>query len=521
MKKNTEDLRNLLVWAYRSNILKGQNKETGNTLIIAMSIGLLVLIASSLSVLSSSKDKTNAQAGEFTKQAMGVAELGVTRVHNFLAKNSKVAEFPLDQWATQAGTMQVQGTFSNTSGSNSTCSALTSSGGGTTVATLVDTFKTNGDTVINNASTAADFKKGGFKVTNYTLADVNLNTSGVTTSSLQTLAGSVAVGQTYGHGILTVEGQINPNATSLSNLFASNPNNSKTKIEVAIPLKKATVNVPLPGVWISSQEIGSPTNSVINATLLVPDCENMGLNIMPGNSVIISSIQFPPLPTPPSDTNPNYYDLGDIDDSLRLPRNGDSPIETQSITHNGTTYSVPVYKYKVDDIELNGGEQIKIVPGRKVILHLYGNIDIGGSQVIDNSCDIGIGYVCNSTTKVVTYLLGSPSVFRRENLQVLGYGQNTGGATSQEPHICLAGGAELFGFVFAPDYAVGAAGTGSGNGITGAVWARMFNPPSTCGSNTGQVVVVQDITDWASVGLMPTNIPPKIDNIVKWERKGN
>lgn len=41
------------------------------------------------------------------------------------------------------------------------------------------------------------------------------------------------------------------------------------------------------------------------------------------------------------------------------------------------------------------------------------------------------------------------------------------------------------------------------------------------GSNTGQVVVIQDITDWNSVGLMPTNIPPKLGSIARWERQSN
>lgn len=527
MKNYRENINNLWMWVYRSHVLNGKNKEKGNTLIIAISLGLIVLLATSVSLINSSKEKTNVQAGEFTKQAIAVAELGITRVHNFLAKNSKVAEFPLDQWASQAGTMQLQGTFTNSSTTtNSTCSTLTSSGGGgTTTATLVDTFKTSGDTVVNNATTTADFQKGGFKVTNYTLADANFNP--VTSVD----ANSVSVGQTYGHGILTVQGKINPNATSLTNLFTSNPRTSQTKVEVAIPLKKAITNVSLPGVWISDQQIASPTNSVINATLLVPDCDNMGLNIMPGNSVIISTMTFPPLPTPPSviddgTNNTKYYNLGNVTNNIVLPRSTDLPIETKTAVKNGVTYEEKIYKYKVDSINLNGSEKLKVVPGRTVVLHLYGNIDIGGSQIIDNSCtSLSGAYTCDTSTKIVTYPSGNPSLFRRENLQILGYGTNPtpSNTSNPEPHVCLSGGSEVFGFVFVPDYAIGAAGTGAGNGFTGAVWARMFNPPSTCGSNTGQVVVVQDITDmdYLLQQYVPQNIPPQIGTIARWERKGS
>ncbi|PHV64051.1 hypothetical protein WEU38_13600 [Cyanobacterium aponinum AL20118] len=512
MKNSKQELLNLWLWV---NKINKNNLEKGNTLIVAIGIGLVLIIATSLTLFNSSKDKTNVQAGEFSKKTMAVAELGVTRVHNFLAKNSKLAEYSLADWESQAGTMQLQGTFTNTSSTNSTCSSLTSGAGGTTVSTTVGKFKTDGDTVVENPSSYTDFRQGAFKVLDYQLADANLNP----VSSVD--ANSVAVGQIYGHGILTIESQINPGANSASDLFTST-NSSQSNVQVTIPLRRATVSTPFPGVWISDQQIGSPSNSIINATLLVPDCDNMDLNIAPGNDVILSDMLFPQLPTPPADTDPKYYNLGDITSSTTLPRSTDQHIETQQITDNGVTYNVKVYKYKVNNISLNGGEKIKIVPGRKVVINLYGNIDIGGSQVIDNSCTTTTDYICDPVTKIVTYPsdLLNPSIFRRENLNIFGYGVNTGGPTSQEPHICLAGGAEVFGFVFAPDYAVGAAGTGAGNGFTGAVWARMFNPPSTCGSNTGQVVVVQDITDWDAIGLVPTNIPPQIGSITQWQRIG-
>lgn len=440
-----------------------------------------------------------------------------------------MAEYSLADWESQAGTMQLQGTFTNTSSTNSTCSSLTSGAGGTTVSTTVGKFKTDGDTVVESPSSASDFRQGAFKVVDYRLEKTDGKpiekilspTPKTIKEQLDELSGGVAEGEIYAHGILEIESQINPSANSASDLFTST-NSSQSNVQVTIPLRRATVSTPFPGVWISDQQIGSPSNSIINATLLVPDCDNMDLNIAPGNDVILSDMLFPQLPTPPADTDPKYYNLGDITSSTTLPRSTDQHIETQQITDNGVTYNVKVYKYKVNNISLNGGEKIKIVPGRKVVINLYGNIDIGGSQVIDNSCTTTTDYICDPVTKIVTYPsdLLNPSIFRRENLNIFGYGVNTGGPTSQEPHICLAGGAEVFGFVFAPDYAVGAAGTGAGNGFTGAVWARMFNPPSTCGSNTGQVVVVQDITDWDAIGLVPTNIPPQIGSITQWQRIG-
>lgn len=523
MKNSKQELINLWLWVYKIN---RNNLEKGHTLILAIGIGLVLIIGTSMALFNSSKDQTNTTAGESAKKTMAVAELGVTRVHNFLAQNPLLAEYPLNQWEAQAGKAQLQGTFSNTGTTNSTCSALTSSAATSTiVTTTVEKFKTDGDTVVQNAATAADFRQGAFKVLDYKLTDNNFTPIAANTR-LQP-SSSVAVGQTYGYGILTVQGQINPNANSANDLFPNdNALSSVSKVEVAIPLKKATASVPFPGVWISNQTIASPSNSIIDATLLVPNCDNMQLQIAPNNDVIISTMTFPPLPSPPSDTAPKYYKLGNVTTSMTLPRSGDAPFETQVVNHNGTNYNVQVYKYKVDNISLDGGEKITIVPGRKIILYLDGNIDLGGSQVINNSCTTVAGqYSCNPTTKVVTYPTGDPSVFKRENLTILGYGKNPTptNPANPEPHICLSGGAEIFGFVFAPDYAVGAAGTGAGNGFTGAVWARMFNPPSICGSNTGQIVVVQDISDWDFLedwGLTVGNIPPQLGSITKWERKG-
>ncbi|HIK36694.1 MAG TPA: hypothetical protein IGQ44_01710 [Geminocystis sp. M7585_C2015_104] len=488
--------------------IRPQKREEGNTLVIAIVLGLLLMVGTSISLLNSSRAKTNAKSSESSQQAMAVAELGVARVHDFLVRNPLLAMHNITQWDSLAGTTQTIGTFTNTSSGTSTCQNIVNASGVSPLTTTVGRFKTDGDLVEENNP-----RKGAIKVIDYRYEEI-------------IPPASATNGQVYAYGHLTVRGQINPTANNVTEVFADNPFASKSQVKVKIPLRKSNAPFSFPGVWISNQAIGSPTNSIIQANLLVPNCNNMGLQIASGYRVILSPVasQFPPLPTPPADTNPRYYNLGNITSSITLPRSTDEPIETETVTHNGNTYQVKVYKYRVNNISLNGGERITIIPGRKVVLHLYGNISLSGSQVMDNSCtSVPNSYTCNNNTKIVTYHpSGEQSVFRRENLVILGYAQKTGPATSTQPSICLAGGAEIFGFVFAPDYAVGAAGTGNGNGFTGAVWARLFNPPSVCGSNTGQVVVVQDITNWdflEGVGIRMSNLPPKVDAITQWERK--
>lgn len=502
--KGVDELRFWLWW----HRLQSQKKEAGNTLLVAIALGLLLMVGTSISLLNSSRAKTNAKSSESSQQAMAVAELGVARVHDFLVRNPVLATHNSTEWDNLAGTTQIVGTFTNTSSGTSSCQNIVNASGFSPLTTTIERFKTSGDLVEENNP-----RKGGIKVVDYRYEEIMPQAN-------------ASNGQIYAYGHLTVKGQINPIANNVSEVFdRDNSSVSKAQVKVKIPLRKNTTPFTFPGVWISNQAIQSPTNSIIQANLLVPSCNNMGLQIASGYQVILSPIanEFPSLPTPPADNNPRYYNLGDVTNSITLPRATDEPIETETVVHNGNTYQVKVYKYKVNSINLNGGEKITIIPGRKVVLHVYGNISLGGSQVIDNRCtSVSGSYTCDNNTKIVTYQGGEQSVFRRENLVILGYARNTGPATSTEPSICLAGGAEIFGFVFAPDYAVGAAGTGNGNGFTGAVWARLFNPPSVCGSNTGQVVVVQDITDWGfleGVGIRMGNLPPKVDKIIEWERK--
>ena len=82
--KKLQKLANLIIWLQKKHLLNSQNQEQGNTLIIAITTGLLVLGATSVALMNSTQDKTNAQAGQYSKQALATAEAGVSRVVNKL-----------------------------------------------------------------------------------------------------------------------------------------------------------------------------------------------------------------------------------------------------------------------------------------------------------------------------------------------------------------------------------------------------------------------------------------------------
>lgn len=534
-----------LLWLWQKTLNHNKNQEAGNTLIIAISLGVLLIGATSTMIFTSSRNRTNVTSDEMSVRAQEVGELGVTRVHGFIARNSRLAEYPRAledveselwdyDWSTVSTSDITDGVYSNTSTSNKTCSALVASTTSSTetVSDQINSFQ-NGQAVNPDR-----LNQGGFELLSYVAQDTN-NIPFESFSDLQTARNSVSIGQSYGFGQMIIKASLNPNANSLETLLNNNdPITSQSQIRVNIPLiRPDPSSIKLPGVWISDQSISSPTNSQIDATLLAPSCDNIGLNITPGNDAILSSITFPPLPPEPTD-NPNYENLGDLTSSITLPREEDEPTRTEVVNRRGVDYNIKVYEYKVNSISYNGDSALKIIPGNKVILHLHGNISLGGNQTIGNTCTNGSGYTCTTlpedpdytepkdkVVQVVTYNpSGETSLYRNSNLVILGRKQRASGDPVTQPNICLSGGAQIFGFVFAPDYAVGAAGTGSGNGFIGAVWARLFNPPSTCGSNTGQVVAIQEIDDWEMLGMgedfIPGNLPPRIGTVSQWQREG-
>jgi hypothetical protein len=94
-----------IFWLWQKKITNLPEKETGNALVTAITIGLLVLGSTSLALYNSSKQKSNAQAEEYTKRAMATAEAGVTRMidklssdYNYYLTLTHDPANSIDQW---------------------------------------------------------------------------------------------------------------------------------------------------------------------------------------------------------------------------------------------------------------------------------------------------------------------------------------------------------------------------------------------------------------------------------------
>lgn len=74
----TNFIRNLLPFGVRS--------QQGSTLPMAIGLGSAMMIVGAVAVMKGGQENTNTTSSEQSKQAMAVAEAGVTNVQSFLAK---------------------------------------------------------------------------------------------------------------------------------------------------------------------------------------------------------------------------------------------------------------------------------------------------------------------------------------------------------------------------------------------------------------------------------------------------
>jgi hypothetical protein len=208
-------------------------------------------------------------------------------------------------------------------------------------------------------------------------------------------------------------------------------------------------------------------------------------------------VPFPSLPPIPTTLPPGQQNL-ELTSSQTFPRRDpdtEEIIDTPSTrTINGQ--SVQVYEYIVNNIDLNGNDEITITPGQKVVFYVRGNITGNGNG--------GIRHDCNGATGC-----------KPGNLQIYAYNDPTV-LGSAEPQICLRGREEIEAFIFAPAYSLGKTGNGA---FVGAVWGKNWGKIQNCGSNNGAVAVTQGV-EWTDLiqNLKPDalNTLPQLGNITNW-----
>lgn len=512
-----------------------QIRDRGFALPLAVGMGLIMILVGMTMIARSQNDQVTASAQKATTRGLSATETGITRYQSFLNNFRPLATYDHEDWDSLS-------------------------------ADITGVCSTSEAEAVEDAADTTDWKDindGQYKLVKYDYEPTEgvapgtgtltiegrvnqSNQAGMATSKLQVV---VPVQETNPNtipfpGLWVAGGSIPPNNEIDGDLLVSGCSadigGDVTRSRTAIPtLEFPDLPVRPSETTLASEASSGDTSIIVNSAdllelvpgqpgqkLILGTDENTVMTVSDtysgGNTIpLASALSFSGSPKPASTTsvrsandlrgrtiqtttNPikDYVTSGTLtakESGLEFP----SPIVGQNYkTENG----IKVYKYRVDAINLENNVTILTDSTTKVIFYVKGNIDTGSNEIIHN----------NPT---------NPNYF-----QIYAYGNNginhtlTSPDTSLEPHICMKGSGATYGFLFAPDYNIGIAGSGGDAGFIGSVWARQWNPSSNprisgCGSETSNSVVTQEITDWNALGLTPKKIPPTLAPITTWQRQ--
>jgi len=500
-----QNRKSFLYWLWQNHLkISSNGTEAGNTLIIALSLGVLMIGATTTMLFTSNKSKTNTTSDEMSVRAQEVAELGITRAIDFFARNP---QFAMDnkpenatKWDSSNSPVEIssipEGSYSNDSSSNNTCSTVLSQ---TQNASII--AQASNEFVFEQLVNSNNSNQGKFVLQDYQIKQ----TDGNTPANFEYIESnnnnnSVSPGTTIGFGELDLESSLT--------------NSSQARIKATFPIvKKSPMDIPFPGVWLADQS-GTSRENPVDADVMISaeDCNNLQLKVEEGRKFIISSATFPNMPVFPVESNPGVYNLGDLigaDMNITLPRSGDQYDNDVN----------KVYHYIVNKISGSGSRTLTITPGKKVYIYLKGDMEVKGSAEISHLC-------------------GSVSDCHPDNFRIYGYGYNqadmdktpsepkalngqtNGNSYASDPLLCLRGSGASQGFIFAPGYQAMVSGSGSNDAFYGTVWIKRWaGSDVNCGSSTSNTVITQDTTDWNTLGLFPQGLAPRIGTISSWQRE--
>jgi hypothetical protein len=440
-------------------------------------------------IARSRADNSKAVTQKNTAVGVGVTEAGIAQYQQLMQRNTNLAYYPT-----------CVNNPANPNGANCDTQSWKNA---SSLPQIQACNTTNVNTITAKASTdwqavdPTNIRKGQYRLVSYTYRYF----PDPTNRDPGTLVAGVGIAP--GQGTLVIDGRSADNLDP-TNIGGQNAV-STSRIQVTIPVEPRQLTDNIPGIWLTQGDLG---NNAVQGDVLVNDCGVTLTNITVTGSDPVTNqaytaqytnMQFPDLPTIPDlgATGRTDQILGTLTgQDYTFPRTTDTAVP-KTRTVNGQAITENVYEYIVDSIDLQSGNKtLTITPGAKVIFYLRGSISKGSEML--HECPTG------STTCKAT------------NFQIYGYG-NLPGQTSYQ--ICLSGNDKIEAFILAPDYTAGVAGSGGGaGGIKGSLWAKQWSNDSGCGSNTSNIVAVQQAR-WQDLGLQPKNIPPQIKPATNWNQK--
>ncbi|HAC65888.1 MAG TPA: hypothetical protein DCF68_20735 [Cyanothece sp. UBA12306] len=461
------------------------------TIVFAMAVGVVMALAAGTMLIGSQAKQSQVSAENAKAQGSAVADAAVNRVIYLLQKHEILAQNDLSAWKniSETGTDPISEDLKAFSESCNSQQSLTD-----IITEIKNVAGGNWQDLGNN--------QGQYKIMDY--------------------QGS---GTTRGLGTLKIQAKANPVNNNKGEL-----KESIAQLQIQIPVKPKTGDIP--GLWLKEKDLSKSgkvgqNNNRVDGDVWISDCTNVSktdlATILDPSGQQVGSyapVPFPdssklpvydeatiptaqksgstsnpstpdpdPSPDPSPDPGPgkgkgknkgkSFGSMSGlstpstgliIDSDVTLPRPGDT---STTKTINGK--SVTVYEYLVNKIDMSGNEKLKInTTNGQVILYVLGDITKGGQGIYH--CDDPSDSNCQGVGKTTDF-------------QIYGYGTQS---TSNPPEICLNGNKPIEGFIFAPTYTAGAAGTGGGAGaIKGSAWLKSWNEVNGCGSNTSNTVVTQ------------------------------
>ncbi|MGY6528934.1 MAG: hypothetical protein ACXITR_03300 [Cyanobacterium sp.] len=493
-----------LLWLWQKT-LNHHHQEAGNTLIIAVSLGVLLVGATTTMIFTSSRNKTNVASDEFATQALETAETGITRTIDKLSSlypyflslnyNPEIKNpTPADRdWRNPPDDANI-----------SVCAPSTS------------------ETILTDAILTEELGNGR----RYKIQSYSYNSSDDT-------------------GTLIVQG-INDNGETFS---------SKAQIEINASIETLTRPNSFPGLYaetvidLGNNDILSqdPNSSTRTFNIICTDCTSTkplncqdgepsreyledAMNIKSNSKVegdlIIGTPLLPPYPDPPTaicsktQALPCHIPIGNIGSSTTLPRSTDITAredwvkDPTSVWYNKASLLSKDYTYILgrsgnDSINISGNTDQRITinsAAAPVRLYVTGNISFSGGASIRHTgtLDRFAIFGCTASLNSIT-----PCLMRDASGKAVQRFSVSGGATTSSA------------FIYAPNTILGVNGGSANPDFNAVIWADTWD-----GSKSNQVeIVVPDNAeslvqqaygvDGQGIG-MPYN---RIGSITSWQRR--
>ncbi len=307
--------------------------RSGFALPLTMGFGVVMVLVGTVMVLRTERAQVTAGNQALTAQSLNVAESGVGRVLDLLAKNPTISLYSFSRWRTAANAQQ--GIPGLTSCSN------------TGATTSIQQFAVDAASWGN--IDAADASKGQYKIVDYayTGAQPSANTPAYTS---------------LGTGTLTIQGRTN-NSTATTNL------------QVNVPVSSGGLRgVPFPGLWLSDPSTNGPSgNQKVAGNVFLNNCAGTA-NLDTANGTDPSTGQawqvlHPPLQMPSLPAEP----VGITNLSPRLVGNNVSLTLPSANDPLSTVGTQQVYAYKIPGSLAKA--TITVPAGQKVYIWLDGSIE--------------------------------------------------------------------------------------------------------------------------------------------------